>query len=140
MKGMKLVLQGGGRMTLVAEPGIRPEEFGALKQALKAHEDDGAPITMFGGIDEIIDNRPLNERNVTPIVTRDRSSGKYHERYVVVQVNGNERIVVDERCQADQSGKYDVLEAVPESADRNTLCYYCYPPVEVEREPTAGPI
>jgi hypothetical protein len=58
----------------------------------------------------------------------------------VVQVNGNERIVVDERCQADQSGKYDVLEAVPESADRNTLCYYCYPPVEVEREPTAGPI
>ncbi len=140
MANHKLILQGGGRMTLVTEPSTTLKEVEGLHQAFTAYEKEGAPLSLFSGIAEIIDNRPLNERNVTPITTRDRSSGKYHERYVVVQTNGGERIAVDERCQADQSGSYDVVEAPREGADRNELCYYCYPPVEVQREHTAGPI
>lgn len=136
-----LILQGAGTMSLVAPEGAPPREAAALRQALEAHTKSRLPVSIFYGIGEIIDNRPLNEQNLTKITTRDRSSGRYHSRYIEVQENGDERTLVDERCQTDQSGNYDVLEAVPQSADRDTLCFYCFPPVdEVEREPTAGPI
>jgi len=141
MARFDVILQGGGKIVLaIPEGALRKDEAGQMMHDLQSHIDSGRPITMINGVGDIIDNRPLNERNVTPILTRDRSSGKYHERYVVVQTDGGERMVTDERCQADQSGKFDVVDELPEAADRNVLCYYCFPPVEKTDEYTAGPV
>lgn len=136
-----IILQGGGKLILAAEEGqLRNDEAGAIMRGLQEYIDSGQPIAVLNGVGKIIDNRPLNEQNLTKITTCDRSSGKYHERWIEVQLDGNERILTDERCQADQSGNFDVVEAPREGADRNELCYYCYPPVENAVTYTAGPI
>lgn len=140
MAQFDVILLGGGRLVLTFPEGTDPATAGGFMEQAQAYLDSGQPIAVMSGVGKIIDNRPLNEQSLTKITTHDRSSGRYHTRYIEVQLNGDERILVDERCQADQSGKYDVVEEVPESATRDVLCYYCYPPVEVDRGHTAGPI
>ena len=140
MPQFDVILQGGGRLALVLPEGTDPATAGSFMDVARAHMESGAPIAILNGVGRIIDNRPLNEQELTRVTTRDRSSGKYHVRYIEVQLNGDERTLVDERCQADQSGSYDVVEEVPEASTRDVLCYYCYPPVEEDRGYTAGPI
>jgi len=54
------------------------------------------------------------------VLTRDLSSGRIHERFL----DGN-RLVTDERCQADQSGAWEAIGDVSDvPADR--LCRYCF--------------
>lgn len=62
---------------------------------------------------------------VTQIITRDRSSGRYHKRYRITE-DGQTRTVVDERCQTDQSGGYDVVAAPRVIKGRKELCKYCF--------------
>ena len=128
-----VILQGGGRMVLAfKDPTISPEEVGMYSHEVERHLASGRPIMMMIGVGEIIDNRGMNEKNLTKIVTVDRSSGRYHERWIEVQLDGNERILTDERCQADQQGRFEVLpEGVPPSADENTLCKFCWPPLRL---------
>lgn len=125
-----VILQGGGRMVLAfLDPNITPDEVGAFKVEFEKMVLAGGPITAVAGAGQIIDNRPANEQTLTKITTVDRSSGRYHERWIEVQLDGNERMLTDERCQADQSGRFEVLPVVPDSADENTLCRYCFPGV-----------
>lgn len=126
-KAFDLILQGGGRMVLSFDEGLNPDEVGAFAEHFKRSQEQGVPVTSIVGVRKIIDNRPMNERAPTRIITRDRSNGRIHYRYIEVQENGHERMLVDERCQSDQSGKFDVLEQVPEAADRNMLCRFCMP-------------
>lgn len=126
-KAFDIILQGGGQVLLVFKGDPDPDEVGAFSQQVEKHLASGRPVTMLVGADKIIDNRPMNEQSPTRIITRDRSSERIHFRYIEVQENGAERTLVDERCQTDQSGKFDVLTEVPESADRNTLCRWCFP-------------
>lgn len=130
-KSFDIILQGSGTVLLSLKDQINPDEAGEVMRRAEAHLASRRPITLINGVDQIIDNRPMNERSPTRITTVDRSSGKYHERWIEVQLDGNERVLVDERCQTDQSGRYDVLpEGPPESADVNTLCRWCYPAVK----------
>lgn len=64
---------------------------------------------------------------IRQVITQDRSSGRYHIR---IEVNG--RRLVDERCNLDQAGAYDVVDVLPSDADRKVLCGWCFP--------DAGPI
>jgi hypothetical protein len=135
-----VILQGGGRiMVAFREPNIRPDEVGSFQQAAQAHLDAGLPITAMAGVEKIIDNRPENERNLTVLITRDRSSGRYHLRYLTVHERGFERLLADPKCKVDPE-KFDIVEALPESADRNVLCDECFPELRVVREYTAGPV
>lgn len=135
----KIILQGGGRMLISVPKEMGKDEAGAFIGDVQRHLDAGLPIGMLLGVDEVLDNRPMNERITTPILTRDRSSGTYHTRYLAVHERGHELLLVDPRCKADPE-KFDVVEALPESHDRNVLCYRCFPPVEHEVTPTAGAI
>lgn len=126
-KAFDVILQGGGRILLSFDGSLDPDEMGTFTEHFKRAQEDGRPLMSIAGVRHIIDNRAINEQSPTRIITCDRSSGRYHYRYIEVQENGNERILVDERCQTDQSGKFDVLTEIPESADRNTLCRFCMP-------------
>ena len=59
--------------------------------------------------------------DVLVVHTRDRSSGRYHVRYRI-----DNRLVVDERCNLDQSGAYDEVEP-PADVEIGLLCKYCHP-------------
>lgn len=66
------------------------------------------------------------------IVTRDRSSGRLHSRVEEVTRDSGEvrRILTDERCQADESGSFDIIpldkvgEVMAESAE-GAVCRFC---------------
>lgn len=126
--GLTLVLQGNGLILAVMPPGTAAEEAGAVKEKIEKALTSGTPVSVITGIGEIIDNRPTEERALTSIITRDKSSGRYHRRRIEHTEDGDDRILVDERCQTDQAGRYDVLDGgVPESADDDTLCRFCWP-------------
>lgn len=57
------------------------------------------------------------------VYVRDDSSGRIHKRR-----RDGARFLVDERCNADQSGAYSVIENV-EAADYDALCGHCFPAV-----------
>jgi hypothetical protein len=70
------------------------------------------------------------------ITTRDRSSGRFHKRYII-----NGRTVVDERCNLDQAGAYDVMpqvsrasrgDGVPIGTDPALLCKFCFGDTEAD--------
>jgi hypothetical protein len=122
---VKVILKGDGQMLFATDRDLAPEEAESLKQRFLQWQTSGMPIGVMGGVTEIVDARPPEEQGLRRIFTRDRSSGRYHTRYVE-SVKGRPRILVDERCNTDQAGKYDVVDEVPASADENTLCRYCY--------------
>lgn len=64
------------------------------------------------------------DENLDIVLTRDRSSGRVHRR-----MRHGGRLMVDERCQTDQSGAFEVVEAeaLPANAAR---CRFCFPPEE----------
>lgn len=128
MKGTALVLQGDSKFMLIFDEKTRPAEMGEFGQRLEAQVASGKPVTLLGGISAILDNRPSLSEALEEKVTRDKSSGRYHRRYTET-IGDKVRTLVDERCQADQSGRYEVLVAIPESATDNELCAYCWAPV-----------
>lgn len=134
----KIIMQGGGRLLILVPKDMRKDEAGAFIGEVQRHIDHGLPIGILFGVDEVLDNRPLNEQMLTTIITRDRSDGRYHTRYVAVHERGHERLLVDARCKADPE-KFDIAE-LPESLDRNVLCYECFPPATEDVTPTAGAI
>lgn len=135
-----VILQGSGRLVLVFKGGDADKAvIGQFMDAARRHLEEGLPIAVLSGVRDIIDNRPLNERMLTPILTRDRSDGRYHTRYIAVHEQGHERLLADPKCKVDPE-KFDVVESLPESLDRNVLCYECFPPVEREVTATAGAI
>ncbi len=60
------------------------------------------------------------------ILTRDRSSGRVHRR---LRIGDRRGFLVDERCNADQSGDYEVL-ASTEGIEPDALCRWCFPEIE----------
>ena len=65
------------------------------------------------------------------VTTRDRSSGRFH-----IRVLYGGRMLVDERCNLDQAGAYDIMprgtradrgRGVPVGTDDKMLCQYCFP-------------
>lgn len=60
---------------------------------------------------------------ITEIITRDISSGQHHRRYRQTFEGGSTRILVDERCQTDQSGGYYIVSTAP----LDSRCEYCWP-------------
>lgn len=56
-------------------------------------------------------------------ITMDRSSHRVHER-----IRYKDRWFVDERCQTDQSGSFDIIEDVS-NLDRDQFCGFCFPRV-----------
>lgn len=71
------------------------------------------------------------------ITTRDKSSGRFHRRYLI-----NGRYMVDERCNLDQAGGYEVMESkgqsplagIPLGTDLDLLCKWCFPLGERESD------
>lgn len=70
------------------------------------------------------------------VTTRDRSSGRYHVRYQL-----GRRLLVDERCNLDQAGSYEVMprgtqadrgDGVLVGAEPSLLCQYCFERPEAE--------
>lgn len=63
------------------------------------------------------------DREVSRVITRDRSSGRVHVRLFV-----NGQPLTDERCNLDDAGAYEVVpdEAIAE-LDRDALCRRCFP-------------
>jgi hypothetical protein len=53
------------------------------------------------------------------VYTRDLSSGKVHKR-----VRQGERLLVDERCNLDQAGAFEIVD--PDNAGDFT-CGHCFP-------------
>lgn len=81
---------------------------------------------------------------VEEIVTRDKSSGRFHKRFIISSrgfdadqsLKRAQRILTDERCNLDQAGSYDVMptisraidgRGVPVGTDESLLCEYCFP-------------
>lgn len=73
-----------------------------------------------------------------PITTRDQSSGRFHER-----VRVGTRLLVDERCNLDVAGAYDVMprggradrgDGIPIGTDPAMVCKFCFPDDEDEPE------
>jgi hypothetical protein len=60
------------------------------------------------------------------ILTRDRSSGRVHRR---VRIGKSATLLVDERCNTDQSGAYDVIDST-EGIEPDALCRWCFPEIE----------
>ncbi len=60
------------------------------------------------------------------ILTRDRSSGRVHRR---VRIGTNAALLVDERCQTDQSGDYEVIGST-EGIEPDALCRWCFGEIE----------
>jgi hypothetical protein len=121
----KVILKGDGQMLFATDRNLTPEEAESLQQRFLQWKVSGMPIGVMGGVSEIIDDRPPDQQGLTRIFTRDRSSGRYHTRYIE-KVKGRPRRLVDERCNLDQAGKYDVVDEIPASADENTLCKHCF--------------
>jgi len=74
----------------------------------------------------------MDERMYVTVYTQDLSSGKVHAR-LQETFAGRTRMLVDERCNLDQAGKYariketeidslDVTDVEPEQ-----LCHFCFP-------------
>lgn len=63
------------------------------------------------------------------VFTRDLSSGTVHKR-----VRDGDRLLVDERCNLDSAGKYEVVTSLDTNED---LCGYCFPVVDVSPEDEA---
>lgn len=64
------------------------------------------------------------------VTTRDRSSGRFHQRFPL-----NRRLLVDERCNLDAAGAYDVMprggradrgDGIPVGTEEGLLCKYCF--------------
>jgi hypothetical protein len=53
------------------------------------------------------------------VYTRDLSSGKVHKR-----IHDGDRLLVDERCNLDQAGEFEVID--PDQAGDYT-CGHCFP-------------
>jgi hypothetical protein len=121
----KVILKGDGQMLFATDRDLTNEETESLRQRFLQWKVSGMPIGVMGGISGIIDDRPVEEQGLKRIFTRDRSSGRYHTRYVE-NVKGRGRRLVDERCNLDQAGKYDIVDEIPASADANTLCRHCF--------------
>lgn len=75
---------------------------------------------------------------VEEIVTRDNSSGRFHKRYRI-----GDRLLVDERCNLDQAGDFEVMpqmsraidgRGVPVGTDATMLCKWCFPEAKEEDE------
>lgn len=64
-----------------------------------------------------------------PVYTRDLSSGRVH-----IRIQQGKRLLVDERCNLDSAGAYEV---VPETSlvdvDDEAFCHWCFPD-EPEKE------
>jgi hypothetical protein len=57
------------------------------------------------------------------VLTEDASSGRIHKR-----VREGGRLLVDERCNTDAAGAYEVIGSAVD-ADPARLCRYCFPEV-----------
>ncbi len=56
------------------------------------------------------------------ILTRDRSSGRVHKR-----MHDGDRMLADERCQTDQSGAFEIIEAdALAECEPGALCLFCF--------------
>ena len=57
------------------------------------------------------------------VLTRDQSSGRIHRR-----VRDGDRLLVDERCNLDQAGAYEIVdEAALADVDAEAFCGHCFP-------------
>jgi hypothetical protein len=70
------------------------------------------------------------------ILTKDRSNGRFHKRYAEVQsgydardpLRSASRILVDERCNTDQSGSYTIVNEYEVAVSQpEARCRYCFP-------------
>lgn len=78
---------------------------------------------------------------IDPVITKDKSSGRFHRRYREVLTDRDsgvsvDRLLTDERCQADQSGEFsewpkhtraDRGDGIPVGTDEDLICAYCWP-------------
>ncbi len=87
----------------------------------------GGEADMAGQIDIGIGEGPFGATvSGEVILTRDRSSGRVHRR---VRIGDRRGFLVDERCNADQSGAYEVI-ASTEGIEPDALCRWCFPEIE----------
>lgn len=65
----------------------------------------------------------MNTATVNRVFTRDKSSNRVHER-----LHFRDRWFVDERCQTDQSGAFEVLgDAFDQTLEpTDLLCRFCF--------------
>lgn len=63
----------------------------------------------------------MPEFDVQRIITRDRSSGMHHLRFVV-----NGRTYANEQDNLDDADKYDIVE-LPEDIQASKWCRRCFP-------------
>lgn len=64
----------------------------------------------------------MAEFKVDRIITRDRSSGKHHLRFVI-----NGHTYANEQDNLDDAGAYDVVPELPEDIDSAKFCKRCFP-------------
>jgi hypothetical protein len=64
----------------------------------------------------------MPDKAIEKIITRDRSSGRYH-----IRLNVNGRIFAQEQCNLDDAGAYEIVSALPEDIDSVKLCRNCFP-------------
>lgn len=68
------------------------------------------------------------------VVVRDDANGRIHRRVAELRADGKvRRFLVDERCEADQTGQYTVLgdsEPTLSEADPSALCAHCFEPAD----------
>jgi hypothetical protein len=73
----------------------------------------------------VVDRGPIFATVLAQVLlTRDLSSGRVHRRYAVPYQEG---LLVDERCNLDQAGAYEVIASL-EGVQEDALCRHCFGP------------